>query len=116
MKLQPTAIAVALIGFVGSIGGAWIAASSTAETKAKQVATAKTQEIINLNNTKICSIVKPEYWRDNILVPQAWKAETCKKFSEAMGAWNYQLGCVFDEEIALGALNSGTGPMRNCGW
>jgi hypothetical protein len=116
MKIEPTAVVVALIGVVGSITAAWVTASNKAESKAQEVATIKVQQLVDLNNTKLCSIVKPEGWRDNILVTQTWKPDTCKRFSEVMGAWNYQLGCVYNDEIAMGALNSGVGPMRNCGW
>jgi hypothetical protein len=97
MKVEPTAIAVTLIGFVGSITGAWIMASNKAESKAQEVATAQVQQIVDLNKTKVCSIFKPEMWRDNILVPQSWKPETCKRFAEVMVAWNFQLGCVFED-------------------
>jgi hypothetical protein len=131
MKVEPTAVVVAFLGVAGSIAAAWITAGNKAETKAQEVATtaankaetkagevatAKAQQVVDLNSVKLCSIVKPDMWRDNILVPNTWKAETCKRFSEQMGAWNYELGCVYNDEIAMGARNSGTGPMRNCGW
>ncbi len=108
MKIQTTPVLVALIGLAGSLAGAWLTASHQAETK--------TQQVLAVNSTKICSIFKPELWRDNTIVPQTWKADTCKKFSDAMGAWNYQLGCIYDDEVVLGAANTGNGPMRNCGW
>jgi hypothetical protein len=64
---------------------------------------------------KTCSIIGSANWRDTILVPQFWTAETCNQYRMTVGATNYQLGCIFDNSFSFG-VNNGGKPSPNCGW
>lgn len=64
---------------------------------------------------KTCSIIGSTNWRDTIPVSQLWTTETCNQYRMAVGATNYQLGCIFDNSFSLGENNGGK-PSPNCGW
>jgi hypothetical protein len=109
MKIEWTTIVVAVITLIGSVTAAWITAQSKAESTTKEI-------ISGFHSVKVCSVYQPELWRDNTLVPMSWKPETCKNFGQKVGAWQYQLGCMFEDTLTLGDPNSGKGPVPNCGW
>jgi hypothetical protein len=108
MRVEGTPILTAVISVVGSVAAAWITASNKAENTSKEI-------ITGFRSTKVCSIYQPDLWRDNMLVPIGWKAETCKNVGQTVGAWNYQLGCIYEDTLLLGKPNSGVGPTPNCG-
>jgi hypothetical protein len=106
-------LAVALIGVVGSLGVAWITASHTA---AKEVAPIQAASIgPQSSGQKLCSAVVPGGFRDSMIVPHTWKIDTCKQFQTSIGAFKFQIACVFDDKISWGNMD-GSIPDQNCGW
>ncbi len=71
---------------------------------------------IRFDKQKACSVVTGGNWRDTIIVPSSWSADTCAKFQQAVGANDvYQLLCIFDNSFSIGSPNGGK-PDPNCGW
>jgi hypothetical protein len=118
MRLDATQIVVAGITLVGSIAGAQIAAGKRAGVAEARIDTAVTtvkQLSLEFERAKVCSIIVPNMWRDNTLVPSSWTVATCHRFATSMGAWNYQVGCILPDVVVLGPVDGGV-PSPNCGW
>jgi hypothetical protein len=68
---------------------------------------------------KICTIFSHSGdWRETVPVPSSWTAAQCNAYRTQTvpgGFTEYQLGCVFETGISLGAMNGGI-PSPNCGW
>jgi hypothetical protein len=69
---------------------------------------------------KLCTAInRTKDWRETLLVPPNWTAEQCNLFKLAtistLDERAYQLGCLSDTGVSLGALNGGL-PSPNCGW
>ena len=106
-------VIVALIGAVASIGAAY----STASYKTKEEVKPLQQNSVGslTEGQKLCSVVIPNVFRDSLIVPKSWKLDTCRWFQVQVGAYQYQLGCVFEDSVSWGDAN-GAIPQRNCGW
>jgi hypothetical protein len=106
-------ILVAVIGAVASIATAWITASFTAKEEVRPLQQNAVGSLTE--GQKLCSVVIPGAFRDSLIVPRSWKSVTCRQFQAQVGAYQYQLGCVFDEDTSWGDVNGGI-PKINCGW
>ena len=70
---------------------------------------------------KLCSGFYPNAWRDALVVPNTWASSTCRLYAQSVGATQWQLGCIGQNEIHCAAAQgiSDTGPAipnPNCGW
>ena len=65
---------------------------------------------------KLCSAVQHTNWRDTIVAPEGWAAESCKAFAASIGTSSYQLGCADDKSFSWGAIGGGPPPVDSCGW
>ena len=65
---------------------------------------------------KLCSAFTQGKWRDSFIVPQNWSREQCRLFQMSVGAEIWQLGCVYPNDISLGADNGGVPPKNECDW
>lgn len=106
-------VVVALIGAVASIGAAWITASYKTKEEVRPLQQASMGSLAE--GQKLCSVIIPGVFRDSLVVPRNWKPNTCRQFQMDVGAFQYQLGCVFDDAVSWGDVNGGI-PKKNCGW
>jgi hypothetical protein len=65
---------------------------------------------------KLCSAVQHTNWRDTILAPEGWAAQSCRAFAASIGTSSYQLGCADDKSFSWGAIDGGPPPADSCGW
>ena len=67
---------------------------------------------------KLCSAVVGGNWRDTLPVPNTWTWRDCESYAEAVGATQFQLGCVFSRGAPKFSFGDAEGfpPERNCGW
>ena len=112
MRLDPTAVLTTILSVTGGITAAWLTASARTAKVENQVE----QLSLQFQSAKVCSVYMPENWRDGTVVPPNWTAVTCKNYGISVGGWYYQLGCIYQDTLLLGATNSGQGPKPNCGW
>jgi hypothetical protein len=70
---------------------------------------------------KLCIVISlaGANYRDTVPVTASWTESTCAAYRNQIfatsGGGDYQLGCLFDTGISLGAPNGGP-PAMNCGW
>jgi len=69
---------------------------------------------------KLCTAInRTKDWRETLIVPPNWTATQCNAFKLAtistIDERAYQLGCLSDTGVSLGALDGGL-PSPNCGW
>lgn len=109
-------ITVAIVGAVATVAAAWIGAGyrvGKVEKQADELADNSVGTL--LGGQKLCSAIVPAVFRDSVIIPQSWKPEQCRNFSEQVGGYQYQLGCVFSDGVKWGSANGGL-PSPNCGW
>lgn len=68
---------------------------------------------ISFSGQKACSIIAS--WRDTILVPSSWTAQTCDELRNSHRAVGYTLMCIFENSFSEGSDQGGL-PNPNCGW
>jgi len=66
-----------------------------------------------ISEVKVCSIVLPGLWRDNLVVPPNFSTAECTAFASSMGALSTERVCLF-EDGSFSILDRGGN--RNCGW
>src|ERR1044071_9264807 len=58
-------------------------------------------------NHKVCSAVDPSNFRDSIEVDDGWSTTTCLGWTHAVGASEWQMGCLFNNGFSWGNMNGG---------
>jgi len=66
-------------------------------------------------SSKICSAFVAGNWRNDIAVMPQWTGSDCWAWAKSIGADQYQLACLTDDEVVYGS-GGGMPPAPNCGW